>query len=122
MFGERLYTAECFEQKVIIGPVDDRTVGIGRGRLVRYKNRFIADRRGAVAFETILVYAFMVSFLLMPLAELAAAGFQYISARSALRSFGQYLQYTPPPDVTNTSAWSSSAIAKADPRFPITSI
>jgi hypothetical protein len=58
----------------------------------------------------------------MPLADVAAAGFQFISAWAALRGFGQYLQYNPPPDVTNASSWASSALAKADPSFPITSI
>ena len=46
-------------------------------------------------------------FLLLPLTDLAAAGFQYISAWAALRSFGEYLQYNPPADVTNTSSWLS---------------
>jgi hypothetical protein len=73
----------------------------------RRKRSFVADRRGAVAFETILVYPTLVLFLLLPLTDLAAAGFQYISAWAALRSFGQYLQYNPPADVTSTSTWVS---------------
>ena len=77
------------------------------------------DQRGAVAFETVIVYLFMVTSLLLPLADVAAAGFQFISAWEALRAFGQSIQYNPPPDVTNASAWASSALAKADPRFPI---
>jgi hypothetical protein len=89
---------------------------------VSHKNSFIADQHGAVAFETMIVYIFMVASLLMPLADVAAAGFQFISAWAALRGFGQYLQYNPPPDVTNASSWASSALAKADPSFPITSI
>lgn len=97
-------------------------VGIGRGRRACRKKSFIADQRGAVAFETILVYIFMVSFLLMPLADVAAAGFQFISAWSALRGFGQYIQYSPPPDVTNASGWASSARAKAGPGFPISNL
>jgi hypothetical protein len=40
-----------------------------------------------------IVYIFMVAFLLMPLADVAAAGFQFISAWAALRSFGQSVQY-----------------------------
>jgi hypothetical protein len=71
----------------------------------RHKGSFIADQRGAVAFETTLVYPTLVLFLLLPLADVAAAGVQYISAWAALRSFGQYLQYNPPADVTNTSGW-----------------
>ena len=34
-------------------------------------------------------------------------------------TFGQSIQYDPPPDVTNASGWTSSKLAKADPRFPI---
>jgi hypothetical protein len=66
------------------------------------------SRRGAVAFETIIVYLFMVMSLLLPLADVAIAGFQFISAWGALRAFGQYTQYNPPPDVTNTSGWVST--------------
>lgn len=87
-----------------------------------HKKSFNADQRGAVAFETMIVYVFLVAFLLMPLADVAAAGFQFISAWAALRGFGQYLQYNPPPDVTSAAAWSSSALAKADPRFPISNL
>src|SRR6266702_8087210 len=97
-------------------------LSIGRSRGACRKKSFIADQRGAVAFETMIVYIFMVASLLMPLADVAAAGFQFISGWAALRGFGQYLQYNPPPDVTNAAAWTSSALAKADPRFPIPSI
>jgi hypothetical protein len=93
------------------------TVRVGRDRLISRKV-FIADQRGAVSFEMPVVYFFLIIFLLLPLADLAVAGFQYMSARGALRGFGQYLQYNPPTDVTNAS-WVSTAIAKADPKFPI---
>jgi hypothetical protein len=96
-----------------------QSVSIGRGRPARHKEPFIADQRGAIAFETIIVYIFLVSFLLMPLADVAAAGFQYISAWEALRAFGQSIQYNTPPDVTNASSWETTAMAKADPNFPI---
>ena len=52
------------------------------------KGSFITDQRGAVAFETIIVYFFMCFSLLLPLADVAIAGFQYISAWEALRAFG----------------------------------
>ena len=73
---------------------------------MRHKNSFIADQRGAVAFETMIVYIFLVASLLMPLADVAAAGFQYISAWSALRSFGQYIQYKNPLDPSGNVSWS----------------
>ncbi|RZN08880.1 hypothetical protein CWO91_20540 [Bradyrhizobium genosp. SA-3] len=82
-------------------------MGIGRGRRACRRNSFIADQRGAVAFETVIVYIFMVSSLLMPLADVAAAGFQFISAWSALRGFGQYVQYYNPLGPDGTVTWRS---------------
>ena len=75
-----------------------------RGR-ASHRNSFIANQRGAVAFETMFVYALMVAFLLMPLADVAAAGFRFISAWSALRSFGQYIQYKSPLGPDGTVSW-----------------
>jgi Flp pilus assembly protein TadG len=93
-----------------------------RGRLVSHKKSFRADQRGAVAFEMLIVFAFLIFILLLPLADMAIAGFRFISARQALRAFGQSIQYTPPSDVANASSWVSSSIAKADPSYPISSI
>jgi hypothetical protein len=73
--------------------------------LARHKESFMADQRGAVAFETLIVISFLIFFLLLPLADVAIAGFRFISAWEALRAFGQYVQLHPPPDVTNTSSW-----------------
>jgi len=84
-----------------------------------HKGSFIADQRGAVAFEMPLVYLFLIMALLLPLADMAIAGFQYISAWQALRAFGQSIQYNQPPDVTNAASWTTTALAKADSRFPI---
>jgi hypothetical protein len=92
---------------------------IGRGRCASHKDSFIADQRGAVAFEMLIVFLFLGVSLLLPLADVAIAGIQYISAWEALRGFGQSIQYSPPPDVTNASSWESTALAKADPKFPI---
>jgi Flp pilus assembly protein TadG len=83
------------------------------------KAPFIADQRGVVAFEMPAVYLFLMLTILLPLADVAIAGFQYTSARQALRNFGYSIQYSPPTDVTNASSWTSSAVAKADPKFPI---
>ena len=80
---------------------------------------FIANQRGAVALEMPGVVLFLMMSLLLPLADLAIAGFQFVSAWGALRAFGQSIQYNPPPNITDASAWTSSALAKADPRFPI---
>lgn len=70
-----------------------------------HKKAFIADQRGAVGLETMIVYIFLVSFLLVPLVDIAAAGFQFISAWSALRSFGQYVQYYNPLGPDGTVTW-----------------
>ena len=80
-------------------------VSIGRGRRASNKNSFIAGQRGAVAFEMLIVFLFLGVSLLLPLADVAIAGFQFVSAWEALRAFGQYVQLHPPPDVTNTSGW-----------------
>jgi hypothetical protein len=82
-------------------------VSIGRAGRARAKGSFVADQHGAVALETMIVYIFLVSFLLVPLADVAAAGFQFISAWSALRSFGQYVQYSNPLGPDGTVTWSS---------------
>jgi hypothetical protein len=79
-----------------------------RNRRVRHRVFFVADQRGAVAFETIIVYVFLVSGLFMPLADVAAAGFRFISAWGALRSFGQYIQYNNPTDPANPGTWQSA--------------
>ncbi|WP_426424286.1 hypothetical protein [Bradyrhizobium genosp. A] len=46
--------------------------------------------------------------LMLPLADLAAAGFRFVAAWEALRALGQTIQYNPPPDVTNWSSWKST--------------
>ena len=63
-----------------------KVVSVDRARRARAKGAFVADQRGAVAFEAMIVYPVLVALLLMPLADLAAASFQFISAKTALRS------------------------------------
>jgi hypothetical protein len=86
------------------------------------KGSLIADQRGAVAFEMPIITIVLLFSLLLPLADVAIAGFQFISAWEALRAFGQSIQYSPPIDVANSSTWVSTAIANAasaDPKHPI---
>jgi hypothetical protein len=78
------------------------------GAFARLSGTLVADRRGAVAFETLIVYLFMMTSLLLPLADVAKAGFQFISAWAALRSYGQYAQYYPVLDATHSSSWPPS--------------
>jgi hypothetical protein len=65
-------------------------------------------------------------FLLLPLADLGVAGFQFIFAWQALRNFGQYVQYNPPANVVTDWASSTAALTKIssqlDPRYPINNI
>ena len=91
-------------------------------RLVSRKERFIADQRGAVALEMPFVALFLMASLFLPLADVAIAGFKFISGWQAVRGFGQSIQYSPPPDLTNTTDWAIAARAKADSRYPIPSI
>jgi hypothetical protein len=93
----------------------ERTVLGGKDKLTS----LLSDQRGAFAFEVPFVWLFLAMSLLLPLADVAAAGFRYISAWGALRNFGQSIQYDPPTDFANTSGWRSSKLAKADSRFPI---
>jgi hypothetical protein len=86
---------------------------------MRRKPTFIADQRGAVSFEMLFVFSLLMLGLLLPLADVAIAGFQYISALQALRGFGQSILYSPPTDLSNTSSWTASAIAKADTNYPV---
>ena len=86
-----------------------------------YIKSFIANQRGAVAFEMPIVWLFMMMSLLLPLADLAIAGLQFVSAWGALRAFGQYVQYHSPPDVTNTSSWTSSLPTTAA-GYPISNV
>ena len=84
---------------------------------------FIADQRGAAAFELVIVYPFLLIGLMLPLADIAIAGFQWLSARQALHAFGQYLMYAPPDNFGDTSSWFSTTLAKADVLdYPITNL
>jgi len=62
----------------------------GETRPVSRKRSFMADQRGAVALEMPIVYLFLIVSLLLPLADVGIAGFQYISAWQALRAFGEF--------------------------------
>src|SRR5689334_13459980 len=90
------------------------------GRLAR---SLIADQRGVVAFEVPAVWLFLMFSLLLPLADVAVAGFKFLSAKQALRNFGQSIQYGPPPVLTDLTAggWLAAAKTKAsvDSRYPI---
>jgi hypothetical protein len=75
---------------------------------IRRRRSLLADERGAVAFETLIVYSFMLFALLFPLGDLTMAGYQFVSAWAALRGFGQLIQYHGPSDPTSPASWISS--------------
>ena len=77
-------------------------------------NTLLSDQRGAVAFETMIVYLFVGTGLLLPLADVAVAGLKYSSAYQALRDMGQRVQFSPPPDVTSIASWQSSLPSNVD--------
>jgi hypothetical protein len=84
----------------------ERTVLAGKDKLTS----LLSDQRGAAAFEMPIVWLFMMMSLLVPLADLAIAGFRFISAHEALRNMGQRTQYST-PDATDPSSitnWKSS--------------
>ena len=64
----------------------------------------LADRRGAAAFEFIIIAAFLIFVLLLPIADVAVAALRYMQVRQAMRDLGAFVQYNPPPDLTNFSA------------------
>jgi hypothetical protein len=96
-------------------------VSVRRSGRASHRKSFIADQRGAAAFEMMFVYIILVSSLLMPLADLAAAGFRFVAAWESLRAFGQRIQYDPPPDVTNWASW-KSALPTSVSGYPINNL
>jgi hypothetical protein len=99
-----------------------RRVRACQGKLKGRRKAFLADQRGAVSFEFPFVFILLIFSFMFPLADVAIAGFRYISALQALRAFGHSIQYSPPTDFSNTSGWAATAVAKADPNYPISNL
>ena len=100
-----------------------RLSATGSGKHTRHKDSFMRDQRGTVAFEMPIVWLFLLMGLLLPLADIAIAGFQFISAWEALRAFGQYVQLpiNQPPDITSTGAWISQ-LPTNNGNYPISNL
>jgi hypothetical protein len=83
---------------------------------VRHRTSFLADQRGAVSLEMPAVVLFMMIWLVLPLADLAIAGFRFISAHQALRDMGQLTQYSKldATDPASISTWQSSLPTTVD--------
>ncbi len=86
------------------------TIRASRGRLTSRKHSFIADQRGAAAFEMPIIFLFLMFSLILPLADVAIAGLKFNSAYQALRDMGQRTQYSNPnaTDSASISTWQSS--------------
>jgi hypothetical protein len=93
-----------------------KTVRARQGQLRGRKESFIADQRGVVAFEMPFVTILLIFSLLLPLADVAIAGFKFISAYQALRDMGQRTQYSTPDatDANSISTWQSSLPTTVD--------
>ncbi|QQN65083.1 hypothetical protein JIR23_04535 [Bradyrhizobium diazoefficiens] len=96
-------------------------VSVSQGKGGSRRKSLVADQRGAAALEMMFVYVILVSSLLMPLADLAGAGFRFVSAWEALRAFGQSIQYNPPQDVTSWASW-KSALPTSVSGYPINNL
>src|SRR4051812_28035319 len=95
-------------------PMAERAVFGRQDKLI--STTLLSDQRGAVAFEMIIVYLFMVTSLLLPLVDVAIAGLKFNSAYQALRDMGQRTQYSTPDatDPVSISTWQSSLPTTVD--------
>jgi hypothetical protein len=93
-----------------------KTIRALRNQLTGRKKSFIADQRGVIAFEMPFVTILLIFSLLLPLADVAIAGFKFISAYQALRDMGQRTQYSTPDatDANSISTWQSSLPTTVD--------
>jgi hypothetical protein len=68
----------------------------------------LADRRGVAAFEFLIVAAFLLFVLLLPIADVTVAALRYMQVRQAMRDLGALVQYNPPGDLTNVgTTWTT---------------
>lgn len=82
------------------------------------KHRLLADQCGAVAFEMPFVILFIFFSFIIPIADFAVYSYKYISGFQALRDAGQYMQYHPPADVTQSYTLPASVATISG--YPIT--
>ena len=110
LFCSKAFRARCFKGQGNArgNTLAERTVLAGKDKLT--STTLLSDQRGAVALEMPIVWLFLMMSLLLPLADLAIAGFRFISAHQALRDMGQRTQYSTPDatDPNSITAWKSS--------------
>jgi hypothetical protein len=92
----------------------ERAALAGKNKLT--STSLLSDQRGVVALEMPAVVFFLMISLLLPLADLAIAGFRFISAYQALRDMGQRTQYSTPDatDLNSITTWKSSLPSAVD--------
>ena len=113
----KAFRARCFKGQGNAkgNTMTERTVLAGKDKLT--STTLLSDQRGAVAFEMPIVWLFMMMSLLLPLADLAIAGFQFISAHQALRDMGQRTQYSTPDATDPNSISQLEKLATHDGRW-----
>ena len=120
LFHSKAFRARCFKGQGNArgNTLAERTVLAGKDKLT--STTLLSDQRGAVALEMPIVWLFMMMTLLLPLADLAIAGFRFISAHQALRDLGQRTQYSTPDatDPNSITNWKSSLPTTVD-GYPI---
>ena len=120
LFHSKAFRARCFKGQGNArgNTLAERTVLAGKDKLSF--TTLLSDQRGAAALEMPVVSLFMMMSLLVPLADLAIAGFQLISAQQALRDMGQRTQYSTPDatDANSMTNWKSSLPTTVD-GYPI---
>ena len=80
----------------------------------------LADRRGVAAFEFLIIAAFLLFVLLLPIADVAVAALRYMQVRQAMRDLGALVQYNPPPDLTTFSAATWTTLPATVGTFTVT--
>ena len=78
----------------------------------------LADRRGAAAFEFIIIVPFLIFFLLLPIADVAVGALRYMQVKQAMRDLGALVQYNQPPNLTSVGTWTLPATTVG--RFSVT--
>jgi hypothetical protein len=120
LFCSKAFRARCFKGQGNArgNTLAERTVLAGKDKLT--STTLLSDQRGAVALEMPIVWLFMMMTLLLPLADLAIAGFRFISAHQALRDMGQRTQYSTldATDPNSITSWKSSLPTTVD-GYPI---
>jgi Flp pilus assembly protein TadG len=64
----------------------------------------LADRRGVAAFEFVVITAFLLFALLLPIADVGVAALRYMQVRQAMRDLGALVQYNQPSNLMAVSA------------------